>query len=633
MENKTENLNEQAIELNFSRDNAAPEAPAPETPAPEAPAPGKAKRRPKKARMHPAVVGVAVGLSVLILIAVGVIISAVVKMQSDAESGVSAPKILVDIGKTAVNTSEPGVTPPEPVEVGGLSREEIVQTLLDSGWDDTHAGSLTVKLPAGVEFQLDYYEAGVSPTAEQMADYVLDYGKGESDAETLRAYIDSSRQGVTVSGPELQLNEDYVRRAVDEGATRFELRTAFGDYTVSEDLSSLSLLKGGGQMILDRDALYRQVSARLLNHETEYVPNFPRESISTPDFNQLYQQVHVDPTDAYFALEFGQVRLVPETEGITFDVDEARRLWEAAELAEEVTIPLSRTVPAIKESDLDGLLFRDKLGEKKTFYWGSSAGRIGNISLVAQKVNGLVLMPGDQFSFNGFIGQRTAEGGFQAAPAYDNGKVTYEIGGGICQTSSTLYFAVLMANLQVDDPTCHQFEVNYLPRGLDATVSWPAPDFKFTNNRDYPIRIDAVSDERETSITFTIWGTNVDGTYVEPVSSWWAWYDTKHPSVQIGWKAVSFRNLYDADGNLLEQIEESYSEYNFHGEDIKWPEETPKPTEKPAETPKPTNPPAETPAPQPTPEPQPEPTPEPQPEPEPEPGGGEDEDPDVVVTG
>ena len=604
----------------------------------EAEAKPAAKRRSRKKRRRAAKIGFVVTLSVLLILVVGAAVAAVVMGHSIHESDKTLANVY--IGNVAV---------------GDMTKEEVAKTLLDHGWDEENGGTLTVNLPAEINFELDYYEAGVSFTAEQMAEFAYTYGHDGTDMDSLMAYIDGMSNKVDVIDQELQINEEYILHKVEDGAARFEVRTSFGEYTLDEKKSVITMLKGGGQMTIDRDALTEQVTRALLRHDSELNCSFARESVATPDFNQLYNQLHVEPADAYY--DPANDEIIPEVEGFTFDPNEARRLWEEAEAAEMVTIPVEFLHPSLTAKDLKELLFRDLLGSKTTYYWGSTPGRINNISLVAQKIDGLILLPGEQFSFNGYVGQRTPEAGFEVAAAYDNGKVVYETGGGVCQVSSTLYNAVLGANLQVDDRTCHYFEVTYLPRGLDATVSWPAPDFKFTNNRDYPIKIHAVSDERATTITFEIWGSNVDGTYVVPSSSWWAYYDAEHPQVQIGWKAVSYRDLYDKDGNLIERTEEAYSTYYFHDEDIEWPEETPKPTAtpkptstpkpteepkptatpkpteepkptatpkpteepKPTATPKPTEEPKPTATPAPTPEPTPEPTPKPTPEPEPEP--------------
>ena len=587
-------------------------------PAPKAPAP---RRRSRKQRRRAARIGLAVILSVVLILLVGAAVAAVVMGHRILKSDKTMPNVM--IGEVAV---------------GDMTKEQVAQTLRDHGWDEENGGTLTVTLPADIDFELDYYEAGVSFTAEQMAEFAYAYGHGGTDMEALMAYIDGMTNLVDVSDQELTINEDYIRRKAEDGASRFEVRTAFGDYQLDAKKCVMTLLKGGGQMTIDRSALIEQVTRALLRHDKQLNCSFAREAVSTPDFQALYDQLHIEPVDAYYD-PVNDV-IVPEVEGFTFDPDEARRLWEEAEIAEPVVVPIQYLHPSLTAGELEELLFRDLLGAQTTYYGGSTRSRKNNITLVAQKINGLILLPGQQFSYNGYVGQRTEEAGFEVAAAYDNGKVVYEVGGGICQVSSTLYNAVLKANLQVDERTCHYFEVTYLPKGLDATVSWPGPDFKFTNNRDYPIKIVAESDN-SSKITFEIWGSNVDGTYVVPVSGWWRYFDTTHPEVQIGWQAVSYRDLYDKDGNLISRTEEAYSTYYFHEEDIEWPAETPKPTPTPAATPKPAETPAPTaaptpaptaaptpaptaaptpaPTPVPTPEPTPVPTPEPTPVPTPEP--------------
>ena len=602
--------------------------------APAEPVKKPAKRRSsRKRRRRAAKIGFVVTLSVLLILVVGAAIAAVIVGHNIQESGKTMPNVYVG-----------------ELNVGELTKEEVEKALLDSGWDEQNGGTLTVTLPADIDFTLDYYEAGVSITAEQMAEAAYAYGHGGSALDALRTYIDSMSNRTVIAPPELTVNDEYIRGISDDGAARFELRTAIGEYTLDEKNQVMTMLKGGGQMTVDRDALAQQVTRALLRHDSELNCSFARESVATPDFNLLYNELHIEPADAYYDPETDSI--VPEVEGFTFDPNKARRLWEAAEAAEMVSTPIEYLHPTLTAKDLE------ELGTRTTDFSFSTPNRANNVRLVAEKLDGLVLKPGEQFSYNGYVGQRTEEAGFLAAPAYDNGKVVYEVGGGICQVSSTLYYSVLCANLQVDDRTCHYFEVNYLPRGLDATVSWPSPDFKFTNNREYPIKIRATAGT-DMRLTIEIWGSNIDGTYVVPTSSWWAYYDEEHPKVQIGYKAVSYRDVYDKDGNLIERIEEDYSTYYFHDEDIKWPEptpkptatpkptekptetpkptekptetpkptekptETPKPTEKPTETPKPTEKPTETPKPteepKPTPEPEPTPAPTPKPEPTPEP--------------
>ncbi len=134
--------------------------------------------------------------------------------------------------------------------------------------------------------------------------------------------------------------------------------------------------------------------------------------------------------------------------------------------------------------------------------------RDNNINLICKMLNGLVLQPGEQFSFNGRIGERTAEKGFQEAGGILDGVLVPTVGGGICQPNTTLCHAVLMADLQIDARKPHSWPSDYVPIGLDATVSWPNTDFKFTNNTDYPVAI--VAWYKKPSIVFQIYGRPLD---------------------------------------------------------------------------------------------------------------------------
>ena len=200
------------------------------------------------------------------------------------------------------------------------------------------------------------------------------------------------------------------------------------------------------------------------------------------------------------------------------------------------------------------------------------------MKLAAEKINGVILQPGQTFSYNDVLGQRTKANGFKEAGAYSGGQVVQEVGGGICQVSSTLYYCAMVSNLKINTRTCHYFPVAYIEPGMDATVSWGGPEFKFTNSREYPIEIKAYVEKN--SITVEIWGTDVDGSYV------------KMSYTAEGLRATTYRTVYDKDGNQISHTLEANSTYHSH-------DTTPKPTPTPSATPAPT--PTPTPKPQPTP--------------------------------
>lgn len=294
--------------------------------------------------------------------------------------------------------------------------------------------------------------------------------------------------------------------------------------------------------------------------------------------------------------------ITPEQAGAEFDVAEAQALLDAASPGETVEIPADIQQPHVTAAELKEVLFRDVLGQCRTHVSGTSA-RINNVKLSAAACNGVVLNTGDVFSYNATTGQRTTAKGYQAAPAYVGGETVDEVGGGVCQTSSTIYYACLRANLEITERYAHRYVPAYIDWGMDATVSWGGPDYKFTNNTDYPIKI--VATYSGGYLTVKILGTNVDGTYVKMTNevlsktNWETVYkdDETLPAgtekvtttPYTGYKVKSYRNVYSADGKLISSTYEATSDYKVRNKVISrgpaLPEQPETPVTGPAETP------------------------------------------------
>ncbi|MBR4260575.1 MAG: VanW family protein, partial [Clostridia bacterium] len=137
--------------------------------------------------------------------------------------------------------------------------------------------------------------------------------------------------------------------------------------------------------------------------------------------------------------------------------------------------------------------------------------RNANIALAAKSINSAVLMPGETFSFNDLIGECSTRTGYKESTIYMNGELSTGIGGGICQVSTTLYNAVLRSNLEIVERRNHSLGVTYVPAGHDAMVSIGSSDFKFKNNRDYPVKV--VAYVGTGSITCEIQGLKQDVEY------------------------------------------------------------------------------------------------------------------------
>ena len=205
----------------------------------------------------------------------------------------------------------------------------------------------------------------------------------------------------------------------------------------------------------------------------------------TIDLEKIHNEIYKKAQDAYYTNN--PFTIYPEVKGIDFDIESAKSIIE--EEKEEYEIPLIITQPDKTVNDIGTEAFPDLLGTCSTKYNASNTGRTTNLKLAAGKINGKVLLVGDEFSYNQTVGERTIAAGYKMAATYSGGKVVDGLGGGICQISSTLYDAVVFADLDVTVRRNHQFITSYLPGGKDATVVWGSQDFKFKNSRKYPIRI------------------------------------------------------------------------------------------------------------------------------------------------
>ena len=449
------------------------------------------------------------------------------------------------------------------VSVDRMTREQAMDALKAAGWEDRAKTPLTVYLPAEQSFELDRVSSGAMLAREVAVEAAYRYGHGANWYENLLRYGKSLLSPTDVLHDYAELDESYIRENVEAAIDRFLELTADDSYEVDKEAEELRLMKGGGQMVIDAALLCGEIEDALRSGKSELDHRHVDNELTPPDFEAIYNELHVKPVDAEFVE--GSFEVIEETVGCTFDVKQARELWEAAAPAETVVIPLDIQYPEVTAESLRGMLFRDKLGEQTTLFGGSTPERVNNIKLAVSKLNGLVINPGETFSYNDTVGERTIEAGFKTAAAYQDGEVVQEIGGGVCQVSSTLYCAAFYANMETVEREGHYFMVNYLEWGHDATVSWPSPDFKFKNTRDYPVKIVAWADEDTMALTFQIWGTDVDGSYVEMTYD--RYYFTYEGSEDIaGFHVWTYRNIYDKEGNLIETRDESECMYYKHEE-------------------------------------------------------------------
>lgn len=325
--------------------------------------------------------------------------------------------------------------------------------------------------------------------------------------------IDTLMHGKSVE-VEYTLNQDKVDMLYTTMVSKLEGKVEEYSYSIEED--ELIINKGKDGKSIDRNDFDSKIKEVIENFGKSNGTIHVKSNFKTADnidIDKIYSEVHTEPKDAYIVEEPFQV--FNSENGVDFDVENAKTI--IAEEKEEYIIPLKITKANVQILDLGDKLFTKRLGTYTTYYDPSNRNRSTNIYLSAKKINGTVVMPGETFSYNQTVGKRTIDAGFKEAGAYANGKVVQEVGGGICQVSSTLYNACLFANLEIVLRYNHLFECSYVDAGRDATVSWGGPDFKFKNSRKYPVKIAASGSDG--TVTVSIYGLEEENEYTVKVTS------------------------------------------------------------------------------------------------------------------
>ena len=289
---------------------------------------------------------------------------------------------------------------------------------------------------------------------------------------------------------DMQYNEEEFNKKIEDISSKLPGKVVQNSYYIEEN--ELILVKGQEGLTIKSEELKSEIISQLKNiTQRNSIITIPTETIKPEeiDLEKIRNEIYKEPENAYISQNPTTVH--PDVDGIDFEItlEEAQELLK--EDKEEYTIPLKITQPEIKIEDLGEEAFPDKLGTYSTRYDPTNKNRSNNLEISAKKIDGTIVLPGEIFSYNQTVGERTIAAGYKEAGAYAGGRVVQDVGGGICQTSSTLYNAVLYANLEIVERSNHQFLTSYVDAGRDATVSWGAIDFKFKNTRSYPIKIEA----------------------------------------------------------------------------------------------------------------------------------------------
>lgn len=308
-------------------------------------------------------------------------------------------------------------------------------------------------------------------------------------------------------------NEEKLKQIIEDLELTIPELVKNPTYYIEE--AELIIVPGTDGIIVEKENFKNAIIDRMTNSDLSSEEN---KSINVPtsdkkaesiDVEKIHQEIYCEPKDAYFIEEPFELHL--DEDGIDFaiTIEEAKNIVSTE--AEEYKIPLKITKAKVTINDIDSSAFRYQISTFTTNYDPGYTSRVNNLRLAAGKINGKVLGPGEEFSFNGVVGKRTIEAGYTDAKIFANGQVVDGTGGGICQVSTTLYNAVLLANLEITDRRNHSYTTSYIKAGRDATVVYGSIDFKFKNNRKYPIKLE--SSVSGGVIRFSVYGIQEENEY------------------------------------------------------------------------------------------------------------------------
>lgn len=312
---------------------------------------------------------------------------------------------------------------------------------------------------------------------------------------------------------ETSYNTEMMDSIVEDVSTKLPGLVVEYTYCIEDD--ELIITPGKAGIALNeeefRNGILNRFAGNILNKD-ESIMKIPvvNKEPDDIDIEKIYEEIHTEPQDAYIKKD--PFEIVVDKDGVDFDIsmEEAKKIV-SEKGKEEYIIPLKITKAKKTVKDLGSKAFPDRLSRYSTRYDASNRDRSTNLELSAKKINGTVLLPGEEFSYNKVVGKRTIENGYKNAAVFSNGRVEDGLGGGICQISTTLYNAVLLANLEITERRNHSFVTSYEDPGRDATVVYGVQDFKFKNSRKYPVKIEA--SVKNGVATMTVMGIKEDVEY------------------------------------------------------------------------------------------------------------------------
>lgn len=391
------------------------------------------------------------------------------------------------------------------IDVSNMNRSEA-KAAIHAATDHTYSQRDFIISFPDTELNLSPADTGAKLDVDAMVDLAYDYGRVGTDEEKAKALADSATTVYAIDFlPYLTLDREYIRQTLDDYGKGFNSVYSASTATLDGEIPildasaegfteefqdrNLVVYTGTPGRYIDIDKVYDRVIEAYNQNKFDLTVEMDEPEVLPDDIDlkALYDEFYTEVKDAYVDPETYEVTM--EVYGYGFDLEGSQKILDHAAYGDVLTIPMEITKPAVLGGPYKEVYFRDVLCEYQTEHTGNEK-RNTNLTLACAAINGMVLAPGEVFDYNTVVGERTREKGYQAAPAYSSGKTVQDIGGGVCQVSSTIYYCCLISDLEIINRMPHSYVSSYMPLGMDATVNWGGPDFTFKNNTNYPIRIE-----------------------------------------------------------------------------------------------------------------------------------------------
>lgn len=283
---------------------------------------------------------------------------------------------------------------------------------------------------------------------------------------------------------EVTYNEELLENILNGFNNKLPNAMVDNTYCIEDD--ELIITRGTAGIVVDVESAKQEIINNIQseNNSKIEIKTIYKECPEI-DIEKIYSEVKTEPQNASYKKD--PFEIIPHKNGLDFDIEEAKKIL--SEEKDEYVIKLKVIEPDILTNEIGEEAFPDLLSSFSTKYDETNVSRSKNVKIALSKLDGVVVMPGEVFSYNKTLGKRTEEQGYEYANGFAGGKVVPMLAGGICQVSSTLYDAVLYANLNIVERHNHMFQATYVEPGKDATVVYGSLDFKFENTRKYPIMI------------------------------------------------------------------------------------------------------------------------------------------------